>query len=277
MGNAMFIVWRESVEAILVVGILYAWLQNNDYRAGLRWLWAGVAGGAGLAASLGAAMLAVQSQLAGDALEGFQAIVVFAAAGLITHMVLWMRSHGKSLKSELEVGLSRAAQRASLWGVAALAALAVGREGAETVIFLYGLGLERHGAELGQFIAAAAAGFVLALATGWLLSAGRRFISWRTFFRVTEAVLLLLAGALVVAGVEKLNGLGWLPTGIDPLWDAAAVLDDGHGVGGFLAAFAGWRARPSLSPMLALAAYWLAVAAAFHAPRRLPNRTGAAA
>ena len=49
MGNALFIVWRESAEAMLVVGILYAWLKRRpDARIGMRFLWGGVAAGAGL-------------------------------------------------------------------------------------------------------------------------------------------------------------------------------------------------------------------------------------
>ena len=47
MGQVLFIVWRESVEALLVVGILYAWLKNGDADAsrGIPYLWAGVAAG----------------------------------------------------------------------------------------------------------------------------------------------------------------------------------------------------------------------------------------
>ena len=46
MGNALFIIWRESAEAMLVVGILYAWLRKHpDVKRGMRYLWAGVARG----------------------------------------------------------------------------------------------------------------------------------------------------------------------------------------------------------------------------------------
>lgn len=43
MNQSMFIVWRESVEALLVIGILQAWIsqQPEDSRLG-RFLWAGV-------------------------------------------------------------------------------------------------------------------------------------------------------------------------------------------------------------------------------------------
>ena len=57
MGQVLFIVWRESVEALLVVGILYAWLKNGDAdaRRGIPYLWAGVAAGLLAAVALGAA------------------------------------------------------------------------------------------------------------------------------------------------------------------------------------------------------------------------------
>ena len=52
MGNALFIIWRESAEAMLVVGILYAWLARQpDRRAGMRYLWGGVAAGRSIGGS----------------------------------------------------------------------------------------------------------------------------------------------------------------------------------------------------------------------------------
>ncbi|HCJ28124.1 MAG TPA: FTR1 family iron permease, partial [Pseudomonas sp.] len=46
MGQSIFIVWRESVEALLVIGIMHAWLsQQPDTRHALRMLWGGVVAG----------------------------------------------------------------------------------------------------------------------------------------------------------------------------------------------------------------------------------------
>jgi len=258
MGNALFIVWRESVEAILVISILYAWIRaRGDGVITTRHLWTGVAGGVGLAGALALATLGVQSQLAGDALELFQAGIVFAAAVLITHMVLWMRRHGRTLKRELESGLARAASGTS---AALLAALAVGREGAETVLFLYGLGMEQSGTELTRMFAGAGIGFALALVTAWLIQRGARWLPSRVFFRATEIVLFLLAAGLLVSGVERLINLEWLPPLVEPVWDSSALLDDGSTLGGIAGAFAGYRAQPSLMVLLAWFGYWLLVA-----------------
>jgi high-affinity iron transporter len=276
MGNALFIIWRESAEAMLVVGILYAWLrQRPDAKVGMRYLWGGVALGAGLALALALVMLGIASTLSGDGLEYFQLGMMVVAAGLIVQMVVWMRRHGRTLRKDLEGEMAREAGAARWWGMLIVVALAVGRESAETVVFLYGIGLQQDGV---NFPLVLAIGLALAFATFWLLQQGGRVLSWRHFFRVSEALLLLLAGALVVSSVEKLIGLGVLPALVDPVWDTSALLDDSGRLGGLLASFTGYRAKPALLPLLALALYWGGVvllvrrgATAAHAPSRLPQ------
>ena len=134
--------------------------------------------------------------------------------------------------------------------------LAVGRESSETVIFLYGTGMEQHGTAFAQFLGAAALGFVLALLTFWLLVKGGRTLSWKRFFRVSETLLLLLAAGLLVSGVEKMIGYGWLPALADPLWDSSFLLDDNTKVGNLIATLTGYRAHPALTLVLVYTAYW---------------------
>ncbi len=258
MGNALFIVWRESAEALLVVGIVYAWLKRQpDARAGMRYLWGGVAAGLGLAALLALAMLGVAHVLSGDALEVFAVVAMLVASALIVQMVVWMRRHGRTLKRDLEARLGAQAEAANWWGMLVVIALAIARETSETVVFLYGVGLAQMSG--GEFALVLAGGVALAWLTFWLLQQGGRVLSWRVFFRASEILLLLLAGALLVSGLEKLISLGVLPPIVDQLWDTTAVLDDSTRFGGFVAAFTGYRAQPALLPLLALAAYWAAI------------------
>jgi high-affinity iron transporter len=260
VGNTLFIVWRESVEGILVVGILYAWLKAHPEGArGMRYLWGGVAAGVGLAALLALAMMGVYSNLDGDALDYFQLGMMLVAAALITQMVFWMRKRGRTLKKELETGLQRAAGEANWMGVAVIAMLAVGRESAETVIFLYGNGMGQQGVAFAQFLGAAVLGFILALLTFWILVKGGRTLSWKNFFRISETLLLLLAAGLLVNGVEKMIGYEWLPALVDPVWDSAFLLDDNTTVGGLIASLTGYRAHPALMLVLVYAAFWLLV------------------
>ena len=259
MGNALFIVWRESTEALLVVGILYAWLNKHpDVRRGMRYLWGGVAAGVGLALALAAVMLGIAQLLSERALEYFQLAMMAVASGLIVQMVFWMRKHGRTFKRELEHDMQKTARAANWWGLLAVVALAVGRESAETVVFLYGLGAQNEG--LGRFVTVLALGLAAAFATFWVLQKGGKVLSWRVFFRVSEIVLLLLAGALLVSAIDKLIALDVLPALVDPTWDTSALLDDSGRLGGLVASLTGYRARPALLPIIALAAYWAIVA-----------------
>ncbi|WP_374369159.1 FTR1 family protein [Piscinibacter sp.] len=254
MLNTLVVVWRESLEAMLVVGILLGWIGRQADPAPLRrGLWAGVAAGVALALLLGVATFAAQSQMQGQALELFQLAMVLLAVVLVSEMVFWMHRHGRAMKRELE---ARAAQRASVLGIAAIAAIAVAREGTETAIFLYGIVAEAAGASLAGLLAAALAGFALAALTAAVVARGARWISYRAVFAVSEAALLLIGAALLAHAIDRLIGLDWLPPGIDPLWDSSALLDDSRGAGRLLADFTGYRARPCATLVAGLALYW---------------------
>jgi high-affinity iron transporter len=272
VGNTFFIVWRESVEGILVVGILYAWLKAHPEGVrGMRYLWGGVAAGLALAGLLALAMMGVYSSLSGDALDYFQLGMMLVAAALITQMVFWMRNHGRNIKKGLESGLERAAGEANWMSVSIIAMLAVGRESAETVIFLYGTGMGQQGMAFAQFLGAAASGFVLALLTFWLLIKGGRYLSWKIFFLVSETLLLLLAAGLLVGGVEKMIGFDWIPALVDPVWDSSFVLDDNTRIGNLVATLTGYRSHPALMLVFIYAAYWMLVFVWSRLQKRTPS------
>ena len=261
MEQVAFIVWRESVEALLVVGILYSWLKASpEGRRGLPWLWGGVGAGLLLAAALALALLGVASWLSDTGQEWFQALMALAACALVVQMVVWMRRHGRGLRRELESGASAQIGVDHWWGLLALVMIAVAREGSETVVFLYGTVLSsQQDGNLWSMILAGAGGFAVALLTFWLLQLGGRIITWRRFFKLTEILLLLLAGALLVSATDRLISLDVLPTLVDPVWDSSWLLGTEGGLGKILADFAGYRAYPALSQLLIWLGYWAVV------------------
>ncbi|MFD4837927.1 FTR1 family protein [Achromobacter sp. NPDC058515] len=261
MEQVLFIVWRESVEALLVVGILYTWLRASpEGKRGLPYLWGGVAAGLGLAVALALVLLGVSSWLSDEGQEWFQAIMSLAACALVVQMVVWMKTHGRTLKGELESGARASVANDNWWGLLVLVAIAVAREGSETVVFLYGtVSAGEGGSDMLMLALAGVAGFAVALLTFWLLQLGGKLITWRRFFRVTEILLLLLAGSLLVGGLDHLISLDVLPTIVDPVWDSSWLLSDSSGFGKVLADFAGYRAMPALISVLLWVAYWIVV------------------
>ncbi|MEX3922483.1 FTR1 family protein [Paraburkholderia sp. BR10936] len=276
MGQVMFIVWRESVEALLVVGILYAWLKNgdSDARRGVPYLWGGVALGILAAIGLGAALVGFTEVLSGDAQDYFQTGMVLVACVLIVQMVLWMKQHGRTLKREMEESLEKSTQDANWWGITILVTLAIAREGSETVIFLYGLGFGQSGhVDASQYLAVLI-GLALAFLTFYLLQLGGKIFSWRHFFRITEIMLLFLGAGLFQTGVDKLIDKEILPTIVDQVWNSSAILDDSSTFGSLVATLTGYRAHPALMNLIAYAVYWLVV---WFLVRRATGRAGAVA
>jgi high-affinity iron transporter len=279
MEQVLFIVWRESVEAMLVVGILYTWLRSTpEGKRGLNYLWGGVAAGLALAVALALVLLGVSSWLSDEGQEWFQAIMSLAACALVVQMVVWMKKHGRTLKGELESGARSSVANDNWWGLFVLVAIAVAREGSETVVFLYGtVSAGEGGSNMLMLALAGVAGFAVALLTFRLLQLGGKLITWRRFFRVTEILLLLLAGSLLVGGLDHLISLDVLPTIIDPVWDSSWLLSDSTGIGKILADFAGYRALPALISVLLWVAYWIVVWTLLRWVGNKPARAPAAA
>jgi len=278
MEQVLFIVWRESVEALLIVGILYSWLRAApEGRRGLPYLWGGVAAGLALAVALALVLLGVSSWLSDEGQEWFQAVMSLVACVLVVQMVVWMKKHGRTLKSELESGASTSLTHDNWWGLLVLVMIAVAREGSETVVFLYGTVAAGQNDNAAMLALAGVAGFAIALLTFWLLQLGGKLITWRRFFRLTEILLLLLAGALLMGGLDRLISLDVLPTLVDPVWDSSALLDDSTGLGKVLADFAGYRAYPALMSVLLWLGYWIVVWALLRRAGRPPARVAAPA
>jgi high-affinity iron transporter len=264
----MFIVWRESVEALLVIGILQAWVsQQAQGKSLVKYLWAGVMSGLILSGLLAVLILFAGQAMSGSANEWFQAALALVASLLMVQMVGWMHRHGCSLKHDLRRHAHSHLARRGGWGLLLLAMLAVSREGSETVVFLYGAGARLQGPPLGLFAVGGLLGLVLSALTIALLHSSRQFISWPRFFAISEVILLMLGAALLVSGTERIGGQLLaldLPETVyslvgETLWDSSALLSDGHGLGGFLAGFAGYRATPSGMTVLVWLGYWWVV------------------
>lgn len=268
-GNVVFVVWRESVEALLVVGILNSWLTTNapDARRAHAFLWSGVVAGLAVAGVLGWALIALAETLTDTAQEALRTGMVLVAAALILQMVVWMRRHGRTLKKDLEGSLDKAVSGGHWWGVFALALIALAREGSETVVFLTGILSVGGGGRLAA-VAAAGIGLAAALATYALLQVGARFLSWRLFFRITEIMLLFLALALLMTGVDGLVELDIVPRLSRRLWDTSMILSDGGAFGGLVSGLTGYRARPDLTQVLVFLTYWILVPWLLSRPRR---------
>jgi high-affinity iron transporter len=255
MLETLLITWRESLEAALIVGILLTYLGRSGHRSARAFVWGGAAAAVAAALAMAALSDGVVAQLDPDAQELAQAGLLFLAVGVLTWMVLWMHKNARGIGGDLRRRADSALAAGRLLGLAAIAFTAVFREGMETLLFLWGVVAQRGHQDAAPLVGAGLAGAGLAVATAWLFFSGFRFFALQTFFRVTGALLLLVAAGLLSSGLNTLVGLGYLSPLVPQVWNTSWLLRDDSLLGAFFAAFVGYRSHPSLLEVLAVSLY----------------------
>ena len=256
MGATFVVVLREGFEAALLLGIVYAYLAQIGRRDGRVFVTLGGVLAVLASIAMGVAVSLLSGPLSDVGPDVVALVVVFAAVALLTWHGWWMGRHARALRGELQRRVDVASASQQLWMVGLIAFTGVFREGAETVLFLWGLMTQLQDVSGAAALAGGAAGLVAAAGLGWLVFQGGRRLSVHRFFVITSVLILLLAAGLFSAGVGRLQGIGVLPGG-DPVWDTSWLLDDHGTVGGFLAGLIGYRARPSTLELAGYALYIL--------------------
>jgi high-affinity iron transporter len=243
MLAATLIVFREVLEAALVVGIVLA-ASRGVPRRGLC-----VAGGvgAGVAGSLLVAGFAeeIANALSGIGQELFNATVLFVAVAMLGWHNVWMGRHGRELAVEAgDVGKMVRAGARPLHVLAVAVGLAVLREGSELVLFLYGV-IAANGTTLAQSSAGFALGVVAGAGVGALLYFGLLRIPLRHLFTVTSWLILLLAAGMAAQGAAFLMQADLLPALGGTVWDTSHILPETSIPGQVLHALIGYVAEPA--------------------------------
>ena len=257
MGATFLVTLREAFEASLLLGLVYTYLEKIGAREQFRWVSMG--GALGLAASL--AMGIGVGYLSGPLLDlGPDVIgtgVLFLAVVLLTWHAWWMQQHARGIKNEVQQRIDQARATRRVWLVGMIAFTGVFREGAETVLFLWGIMAQATVSAGWGSVLGGVAGVATAAVLGYAIFFGGRSISLPRFFAITTVLIVFLAAGLFANGVGRLQGLGVLPVS-SPVWDTSGILNDQGVVGSFLSGLVGYRSRPSLLELLAYIGYLLA-------------------
>ena len=199
---------REGLEATLVVVLLMAYLAKTDRGHLIPRIWAGVAAAVGVSVGFGALLTFGPSGLTFEAQEAIGGGLSILAVGLVTWMVFWMARTARTLGSDLKSRVDNSAGGTG-WGLAVVAAIAVGREGLETALFLWAAA--KATGESTQPLAGALLGLVAAAGFGYLLHRGVLKVNLSRFFTWTGAALVVIAGGVLSYGIHDLQEAGLLP------------------------------------------------------------------
>ena len=246
MGAAFLVAMREGIEAALIISILLAYLKQIQARDRQYLVWWGTALAVGVSIVVGTVIFAVGAEFEGEAEQVFEGLVTLAAVGVLTWMIFWMRRQGARVKSELQERVDTALLTGG-FALAALAFVAVLREGVETALFIFaaakGTAVESGG--VGGQVIGAMLGLTLAVVLGVLLYRGGLRLNLRSFFRITGLLLIVVAAGLFAYALHELQEAGWLPVLAGTAFDISTTFPDDEGAGGILRAIFGYQANPT--------------------------------
>jgi high-affinity iron transporter len=205
--SAFLIALREGVEAALVVGIVLVYLSRTGRRHLAKYVWGGVAAASAL--SLAVAIALERFQISED---GFEGLLLLIASVFVVTMIIWMNRIARHLKKEIESKVDKFAERAGSaagWGLGLFVFLMVVREGAELALILRAVEVSTEGL---QTWIGTAVGVAAAVAVGVFFFKGTLKIPLQRFFKVTSAILILVAIQLAVTGLHELSEARWIPS-----------------------------------------------------------------
>ncbi len=226
--NAATIVFREGLEAILIIAAITASMVGANRRLRRPILRGALLALPATALMFVAAVLLLESfSQYGEKLEAVVGIVAIAVLLLVLnwffHRVYWTewiaghRKRGKQLAAGAAVATGAAS--ATVAGLYLLGFSSVFREGFETVLFLQALQLSSG---TGIVLAGVSLGLLATAAVGAATFALERRLPYKRMLVVTGVLISVVLVVLVGNTMRTLQGVGWVsitPVDIDlPLW-----------------------------------------------------------
>jgi high-affinity iron transporter len=249
MMAALLLVFREILEASLVIGIVLAATKAIPGRG--RWIAGGVAGGVSGALLLAYCASALAASLSGIGQEIFNAAVLGLAVLMLGWHVVWMARHGRALSQNFKaLGQDVSAGRRTLLTLACVVGIAVLREGAEIVLFMYGIAASNATGAV-PLLLGGLAGLGLGTVVGALTYWGLLKIPVRHVFAVTGVLIALLASGMAAMAVGYLQQADVLTVLSQTAWDSSVWLAQNSVLGTLLHALIGYIEQPTQAQVLA--------------------------
>ncbi len=203
------ILLREGLEAMLVIAALVGYLTKVGAGHRVRALYGGALGAVG-ASIIAAWLFAVLNS--GQHSDFLEASIILIAAGLMLYVRGWLmvKQDPRGWQDYLAHKAHNALAQDTVWAVAALAFLAVFREGAETVLFINALASTEGGWSVGLFAGLGAATVGLAVLFYFTNLIAQR-IPLRPLFIITSAFLFAMAIKFIGEAVQEFQEQSMLP------------------------------------------------------------------
>jgi high-affinity iron transporter len=233
--DAGMVLFREGLEALLVISALLAFLNRTGNRQKQAWVWGGVGAGLLVSAGLATVMSLFFSTLAGgnnremiEGVTGLVAVVMMFTVGVWLHS----KSSGKAWNQYIQRQMGSALARGSLWSLAVVSFLAIVREGAETIIFYLGMA---SSIDKSQLLLGIGGALLVLVILGFAIIRFSVRIPIKPFFLVASVFIYYIAFKFLGESVHVLQIVNWIPAhtamliptvewlGIFPTWESSAA------------------------------------------------------
>lgn len=222
--DAGLILFREGLEAILIIVSLLTFLNRSGNEDKRKWIWSGAAVGIIGSALLAIALSIVFSNLStGSSRETIEGITGIIAVLFMLTIGAWLhkKSNLQAWNRFVEKTIGESLAKGTLLSLSFTAFLAVIREGAETIIFYMGMAATIRMTDL--FIGIGGALVVLAIIAFAIIKLSAR-IPIRPFFLIASLLLYYMAFKFIGASIHALQVTGSLAAhSSDYLLDAPSL------------------------------------------------------
>jgi len=211
MFDAGTIVFREGLEALIIISALLALVSKSKQESARKWIFVG--GAFGILASLVAGLLfqfllskisaGISNQLI-EGISGLIAVVFMLTVGLWLHKQSRQQEYGSKMKEKAKAAIAGG----GILSLSLLSFFAVFREGAETVVFYIGMSSSITAKEL---ITGFAGGIILLVIIGIFILKGSKFIPLKPFFKIASLCIYYLTFKFIGQSIHALQGIGYLP------------------------------------------------------------------
>ena len=201
----LIIIFREVLEASLIIGILFTYLKKSGNNSSMKMLWGGV--GAAIIISVLVSILfqSIAGGFEGSSSKIFEGVIMILASIVLTTMIIWM-AQNKNISEELKNKAEESLSSGFKYGIFILAFVAVFREGVEIILFMYAIAIKD-----GISILPSIVGAILGLLAGYAIFIQGVKIPLKKFFNVTSVFLIFVAAGMFTYGIHELESGGVIP------------------------------------------------------------------
>ncbi|GAB4165919.1 MAG: FTR1 family protein [Rickettsiaceae bacterium] len=243
MFKIAIVVFRECLEIALLLGVIMA--ATKPITNSRVYITLGSLIGVVLASVFALFTRKITASFGGLGDEIFDSCVILLTATIISWTVVWMQGYTSKIRKDLgKLSENIKAGATSQFMLVIVVAMALLREGAELILFIYSISSVGH-IESKQYIMGFGVGAIAGLAVGTVIYLGLIKYAGKYIFMVSTILLTLIAAGLAAEAAGIMTSAGIIELYSGQLWDTSWLIDNESIAGKILNVTIGYDSRPN--------------------------------